>query len=123
MQHNEVSILSTRPLSPELISLAEESGFVMHVVPFIRTEPLLSVQVKDSIDKLSRQSITAAFTSMNAADAVISHLNGIKPRWKLFSIGNTTLKTLAAYFGEEAIVATGNSAGNLADIMVQKLET
>ena len=123
MQHNEVSILSTRPLSPELISLAEESGFVMHVVPFIRTEHLLSVQVKDSIDKLSRQSITAAFTSMNAADAVISHLNGIKPRWKLFSIGNTTLKTLAAYFGEQAIVATGNSAGNLADIMVQKLET
>lgn len=103
--------------------MVEENGFVVHVVPFIRTEPLLSIQLKEGIERLSKQGIIAVFTSMNAADAVISHLNGVKPGWKLFSIGNTTRKILAAYFGEQAIVATGSNARNLAESIVKNADT
>lgn len=100
--------------------MAKENGFVVHIVSFIRTEALFSREIQDRIDSLSHQSITAVFTSMNAADVVISLLNGAKPGWKLFSIGNTTYKTLASYFGEQSIIDTANSAHSLAEIIIKK---
>jgi uroporphyrinogen-III synthase len=118
MQHINIPILCTRSLSPGLIALAEENGIHIDIVPFIRTEPLESKQLSDRIQYLSSESITAVFTSMNAAESVISNLNGVKPLWRIYCLGNTTRKILVQYFGKQSIVAFAENASALANTIV-----
>ena len=118
MQHINIPILCTRPLSSRLIALAEENGIHIEIVPFIRTEPLESKELSARIQYLSSQSITAVFTSMNAAESVIRHLNGVKPYWRIYSLGNTTRKILVQYFGEKSIMAFAENASALANKIV-----
>jgi uroporphyrinogen-III synthase len=118
MQLNKIPILCTRPLSRDLIALAEQRGFQIDVVPFIKTEPIYSEELLQSIQYFSSQPITAVFTSMNAAEAVINQLNGFKPLWKLFCLGSTTRKTLEQYFGKEAILGVAANASMLAQSVI-----
>src|SRR5688572_14900240 len=103
MQRNKIPILCTRPLSPQLIAVGEENGLQIDIVPFIRTESLVSTDVSESIRSYSFLQITAVFTSMNAAESVIHQLSGVKPLWRIFCLGNTTRSTLVNHFGEESI--------------------
>lgn len=120
MQHtNKIPILCTRALSRQLIKTAEEKGFQIDVVPFIKIEPLQSDELTKVIRAFSAQSITAIFTSMNAAEAVIKELNGVKPLWTLFCIGSATRDTLVQYFGEGAITGVADNASYLAHTIVQ----
>ena len=114
MQRNKIPVLCTRPLGQQLLHSAEQNGFEIDIIPFIKTEALVSEELKTQIHDFSLQNITAVFTSMNAAEAVIKELNGIKPVWRIFCIGNTTRNTLVHYFGEESIVGDGNNASDLA---------
>ena len=117
--HNKIPILCTRPLGLQLLRMAEQNGFQIDIVPFIKTEQIVSAELTNGIHNYSLQYITAVFTSMNAAEAVIKELNGVKPLWKIFCIGNTTRNTLVQYFGEEAIVGFANSASALADTIIK----
>jgi len=119
MQHNNIPILCTRPLSHELIGEAQRKGFQIDIVPFIRTEPLDSDDLQDRSQSFSLQTITAVFTSQNAAEAVIRQLNGRKPLWRIFCLGNTTRKTLTEYFGKETISGFANNAWALADTITK----
>jgi len=119
MQHNKIPILCTRPLSPQLIALAEENGLQIDIVPFIRTESLESKELSSRIQYFSSRSITAVFTSMNAAESVTSQLNGVRPVWRIFCLGNTTLKTLVKYFGENSIAGFAENASALANIIIE----
>lgn len=120
MQHINIPILCTRPLSPRLIALAEENGIQIDIVPFIRTEPVESKELFARIQYLSSKSITAVFTSMNAAESVIGNLNGVKPLWRIYCLGNTTRKILVQYFGEKSIVAFAENASALANTIVDR---
>jgi uroporphyrinogen-III synthase len=97
-----------------LIETAEAKSFEIDVVPFIRILPIQSGDLSNLIRELSLQSLTAVFTSMNAAETVIKELNGAKPLWTLFCIGSATRDTLIQYFGEQAIVGFANNASKLA---------
>jgi uroporphyrinogen-III synthase len=119
MQPNNISILCTRPLSRELIHMAGQMGFRIDIVPFIKTEQFDSEELATRIQSLSLQTITAAFTSINAAEAVICQLNGFKPLWRIFCLGNTTRDTLVQYFGQEAIAGFANNASLLADTIIK----
>lgn len=120
MQHtSKIPILCTRALSRQLIKTAEEKGFRIDVVPFIRIEPLQSDELKNVIRDLSLRPITAVFTSMNAAEAVIKELNGVKPLWTLFCIGSGTRDALVQYFGEGAIAGVANNASYLAHTIIK----
>lgn len=119
MQRNRIPILCTRPMNPRLIVTAEEKGFQVDIIPFIKTEFLESHELASRIQHFSTQSITVVFTSMNAAESVISKLNGRKPVWKIFCIGNTTRHTLIKYFGEAQIAGFSNTASALAHTVVE----
>lgn len=118
MQNNSIRILCTRPLSQELIRLVEGKGFTIDVVPFIRTEMIISDEVANRMVTLSALPAAVIFTSMNAADAVISQLNGIKPLWRIFCLGNSTRKILTRYFGEALIAGIAHNAASLAETII-----
>lgn len=120
MKHtNNIKILCTRPLTPRLISKGEKKGFRIDVVPFIRTEPLHSDELKTAIQDFSARRGTAIFTSMNAAEIIIKELNGAKPEWTIFCVGNTTHDTLTKYFGKDAIAGVATNAYNLAHAIIK----
>ncbi|MBC7830161.1 MAG: uroporphyrinogen-III synthase [Chitinophagaceae bacterium] len=116
---NKIPILCTRPLSQQLIGIVEKNGYHVDIIPFIKTEQIVSAELTDRIHQFSLQSITAIITSMNAAEAVIKELNGVKPQWTFYCIGNTTRGTLVQYFGEEAIVGFAGSASALANTITK----
>lgn len=111
--HNK-TIISTRPLSEEIISLAKSHAIEILVHSFIDTEPVINESIFNFLD----QKITAIFTSMNAVDSVVDQLQGAEVHWKTAAIGNTTKELATKHFGE--LVATGNNASELAKNLVKE---
>jgi uroporphyrinogen-III synthase len=103
------SILSTRPLSQEVIGKANRNGIAIDVVSFIQTEPL-------PVDGIAH-SANAVFTSMNAVEAVAAA--PIAAPAMVFCMGNTTAKLISEHFGQDVIKGTAENAAALADVIIQ----
>jgi uroporphyrinogen-III synthase len=120
MRHSKIPILSTRPLSPGLLQTAEQQGFQLDIVPFIKTQAIISRELKNRIHHFSSRPAVAAFTSANAAEAVIKELNGVRPIWKIFCVGKATRNAIIQYFGEESLLGSADSASALARRIVNE---
>jgi len=120
MQQNKINILSTRPLSKELIHAAAEKNIFIESISFIETEMIVDENLKEKIKNLSHHSLNIVFTSMNAVEAVTKYLNGIKPNWKIFCIGNTTKKLTEENFAKNSIARTADSASALANVIISE---
>ena len=119
MQKFKATILSTRPIDTELINNAARQNIKIEVLPFIETEAIDSLEVYDEIENILLQTAAVVFTSMNAVEAVASHLHDYKPDWKIYCIGNTTKKLVQEYFGDESIAADATDANELAEQIVE----
>lgn len=108
------TIISTRPLSEEIIALAKQNRIDIIVHSFIDTEPIANPSISNYTD----QPITAIFTSMNAVDSVVDQLKNKKVNWKTAAIGNTTKELASKHFGN--LVATGNNASELAINLIKE---
>lgn len=115
MQKFKASILSTRPINEALIQEAAGKNILIDVLSFIETEIIDSIEVHEEIENALLETATVVFTSMNAAEAVATHLNYYKPDWSIYCIGNTTKKLVKEYFGEELIADTAKDATELAE--------
>lgn len=115
---DKITILSTRPLETALVEAAKAKDITIDIVSFIDTTPVKSAGIQEEIKKVFTRPATIVFTSMNAVNAVATHLNGETPAWRIFCIGNTTRELAGRYFGETAVSGTGNSAGSLADAII-----
>ena len=120
MQQNKINILSTRPLSKELINEATEKNIFIECISFIETEMIVDESLKKTINTLSHLSLNIVFTSMNAVEAVAKYLNGIKPNWRIFCIGSTTKKLAEENFGKNTIAGIADSASTLADVIISE---
>lgn len=141
-----IQILSTRPLSPELIAGAAEKGISIDVIPFIRTESVEDVTLRQRVEVLGRQKLVAVFTSTNAVE-VVAEWTGAKQaagggapfagagaplagsgkqsasggkEWTIFCIGAATRQLVSRHFGEGAIADTAESALALAQKIVDR---
>ena len=140
-----IQILSTRPLSPELIIGAGEKGISIDVIPFIRTESVEDVTLRQRVEVLGRQKLVAVFTSTNAVE-VVAEWTGAKQstggegagaggmkelakggeqsaggrQWTIFCIGAATRQLVSLHFGEGAIADTAESALALAQKIVDR---
>ena len=101
-----------------LLEAAKAKHVQIDIVSFIDTSPAQTTGLKDEIGKIIKQPAAVVFTSMNAVNTVAAHINGDKPNWDVFCIGNTTRELAARYFGEQSIQAVGNNASDLADKMI-----
>jgi uroporphyrinogen-III synthase len=118
MQKTEWNILSTRPLSPEVIGKASLHSVSIDCISFIETEAIQKEELATSIRQLQSKPITAVFTSMNAVDAVSVYLKE-KPKWQVYCMGHTTKQLVAEAFGTDDIKGTANNASLLADQIIQ----
>jgi uroporphyrinogen-III synthase len=115
---NKISILSTRPLETALLEAAKAKDVQIDIVSFIDTSPAITTGLKDEVGKIIKQPTAVVFTSMNAVSSVAAFINGDKPDWDIFCIGNTTRQLAARYFGEQSIHTVGNNASDLAEKMI-----
>lgn len=123
MQDNPINILSTRPLQDEWVAEANAMGIIIDQLSFIETEPVVSIEVQQEIEQTLILSATVVFTSMNAAEAVVTWMDGQKPDWKIYCIGFATKELVKNSFGEESIAGTSSSAAELAAVMIENGHT
>ena len=114
-----ILVLSTRPLSPELITGPAEKGISIDIIPFIRTEAVEDVDLRQRVGILGRQKLVAVFTSTNAVEVVAEWTGGAPVAgggsdWTIFCIGAATRQLVSRHFGEGAIAGTAESALALA---------
>jgi uroporphyrinogen-III synthase len=117
---NKINILSTRPLSNELIEKVAAKNIYIECLSFIETEMFVDEKLQEKINDFSDHSLSIVFTSMNAVEAVAKYLNDTKPNWKIYCIGNTTRKLAEENFGENVIAGTADSASALADVIISE---
>ncbi len=117
MQKNSWHILSTRPLSADLIATAAQQGIAVDTLSFIETEPTTDTWVFERIKELATQHITAVFTSMNAVEVVAQHVDR-QVAWTIYSIGDATQK-LAGQKLQNPISGTAEYADQLSDVIIK----
>ncbi len=120
MSQNKTIILCTRTIDEALIKDAGSKNILIDVMPFIKTEPVSSIEIQRKIKQTLLLPATVVFTSMNAVEAVASELYGQKPDWKIFCIGHATRQLAEKYFGIDLISEIADDAKNLADIIINK---
>ena len=119
MESNQWHIISTRPLTGSLIDEAS----AQHVLiddshSFIQTEPITDTTVHQQIQQLSQQNIIAAFTSMNAVEAVAAQCQQ-SPQWNIYSIGHATCQLVEQLFPNATIAGTAAYGGQLAQAIIK----
>ncbi len=117
MPLSKYNILCTRPLEQWLINKAAEKGMNIDTIPFIKTEPIVAPGIIQQIQYCRSQKMTAAFTSVNAVNAVVQQLTG-QPDWTIFTIGGITKETVFQFFGEKAVAASAKNATALAEKII-----
>jgi len=119
MQQTKISILSTRAVDENLVTEAAAKGFFIDTEPFIRIEPIQSMEVLQKIELALLQSATVVFTSVNAVKAVAEGLKEQKPDWKIYCTSHTTSELVKKYFGKDRVAGTANDATGLAEIIIK----
>lgn len=109
-------VLSTRPISATLVEEAAANGVMIDVVPFIGTTKLRDETLSDQIRELTKQPLTAVFTSSNAVMALETTET---PDWKIFCLSGATQRAATDRFGEHAITGTAASAKELAEEIIR----
>ena len=118
MSDPTIPILSTRPLSPALISEAAAAGISIDVIPFIATEPVDDSALTSRIVELGKKPLVVLFTSANAVEAVAKWTGGNKG-WTVFCIGAATRRSVENHFGEGKIADTAESAMALSEKIIR----
>ena len=118
-----IEILCTRPLDATLIDEAKQAGIDIDELSFIKTEPIQSLAIRQEIEQALLLTAVVVFTSMNAVEAVAYYKEDNEPAWEIYCMGNTTMRLVSKYFGEEKIAGIANDATELAQRIAKKNST
>lgn len=121
MKKDNISILTTRPLANVTLLKAEELDVRIDTESFIETKNIIDPDLSKKIRQLAAQNIEVAFTSMNAAEAVIECLqyHEADPEWIIYSMGGTTHTIIKSFFVDCEIIATANNSTQLAQTILE----
>ena len=122
MPEQRKNILSTRPVSDEMIAVALAKNIEIDILSFIETTPIETIEVQQEIELAANQITTVVFTSMNAVEAVTGMLDGFVPEWNIYCMGYATKELVKNYFGENAIEGTADNATELAEEIIENDE-
>jgi uroporphyrinogen-III synthase len=117
MQKTKRYILSTRPLPKPLVEEAEAQGIIIEELSFIQTKPVEDAAVMARIKELAQQEATVVFTSMNAVEAVAAQIDAA-PRWKLYTLENTTRTLAIEKLRGAQLVAVAEDSKRLGERMI-----
>lgn len=113
-----IDILSTKELDENSLLTAREKGIRIDVSPFIRTEPVTSVEVQQEVESALIMQATVVFTSANAVEAVCAYITDAQPVWNMYCIGNNTASLAEDYFPMSKLKGKANNAHDLASLML-----
>lgn len=121
MKETNIRILSTRPLAETVMEKARDKNVEIDVASFIETKNIIEPVLAEKICRLALKDISAVFTSMNAAEAVIDCLeaNGLVPDWTIYSLGGITHTIVKNYFAEAEIIGEATNATELAESIIE----
>ena len=119
MPQNKPLILSTKEIEQELIEFASLHNVLLEYSPFIKTEPIQSIEVQQEIVTALTESLTVVFTSVKAVETVAAELDGQEPDWKIFCIGYATRKAVEKFFDENLVIGAADNATTLAELIIE----
>ena len=121
MNENNITILTTRELANNIMIKAEQSGVKIDTVSFIETRSIIDPAISEKIRKYIPEDINVAFTSMNAAEAVIDCLeyNNAVPDWTVYSLGGITGSITSNFFEQGNVIANAQNAKQLAEEIIE----
>jgi len=124
MKDKSINILSTRPLTNDVMMHAQEQNINIDIESFIETNNTIDKQVGSKISRLALNKITVVFTSMNAAEAVIDCLKAINadPEWTIYTLGGVTNTIISNYFTSSEIFSSANNAREIAQTIIRHEE-
>jgi uroporphyrinogen-III synthase len=122
MLQNKITILSTKEIDQAFIHEAAGRNIIVDVSPFIKTEPIRSIETQQEIELALIESITVVFTSVNAVEAVATELLDLEPDWKIYCIGWATKQAAEKYFGKDSVVGMADNAKALAEVIIEEDE-
>jgi uroporphyrinogen-III synthase len=124
MEVKKSHILCTRPLDNALIKKATAKNILIDCVSFIETRPVVTSSLTTFIEGIATRNTAVAFTSMNAAEVVITTLQqkSLKPNWKIYCLPGATLSIIKNYFLGNIIVSAKNASA-LADQIIEAKPT
>src|SRR4051795_11475061 len=118
MPENNIQILCTRNLDPQLIKKAEEYNIHITTLTFIEIKSATDASFKEQLLQLSLQKISIVFTSVNAVESIAQHIDE-NPDWKIFCIGGVTKDAVSKHFGDASVVATAKNASILSRKIIE----
>ena len=114
---NKVQILSTKRISDSFIRSAAENNIGIDEMSFIETKENISATIKDRIEELSAQNITAIFTSSNAVAAVGKTVSP-RTNWNIFCIEPATKKWVENIFMNSCVAGAAKDAAELSEKII-----
>lgn len=120
--NNPINILCTGQIESSFIEVAADNNIEIEVSPFIKTEPIETVEVQQEIESAFLLSTNVVFTSINAVEAVANYMFGEQPDWKIYCVGKATKESAEKYFGAIAITGVADNAMELAQLIIEEPE-
>ena len=120
MKDKNISILSTRPIDQALMNKALKRQITIDIISLIKTENTINHAIEEEIKELASKPITAVFTSMNGAEAVIETLRKyeLQPAWNIYCMGAATQTLIRKYCVSATIAGTGKNATELSETII-----
>ncbi len=124
MQDKSINILSTRPLGITVMEKAKNESIAIDIIFFIETKNTINKIVAPKIHQATTKETAIAFTSMNAAEAVIDFCKAInaEPEWTIYTLGGITHTILKEFFTGSGIFAGADNASQLAQLIIKNEE-
>ncbi len=118
MLQNNPAILITGETGDVLVEQMTSKGFVVDVIPFIKTESIQTKKVQQQVDDISNLNTTVVFTSSNAVNAVHEYIQNKNVTWKIYCVGNATRLLIEKLFNGVTIVALADNAIALSEKII-----
>jgi uroporphyrinogen-III synthase len=120
------NVLSTKKISPSLITKARQNNIEIIEQEFISIKPILTKEKYEQVMPivLNTKASNVVFTSANAVEAVKNYLHQdatwFLPNWDIFCLSGKTKDSLKPNIKESQIIATAENASALAQKIVER---
>ena len=119
------NVLSTKKISPSLITKAKQNNIEIIEQEFISIKPILTKEKYEQVMPivLNTKASNVVFTSANAVEAVKNYLHQgatwFLPNWNIFCFSGKTKNSLNPNIKESQIIATAENASALAQKIIE----
>lgn len=119
MLQNNAAILITGEINNSLVQQMALKGFIVDVIPFIKTQSIQTKKVQQEIEDIADRNAYVVFTSSNAVNAVHEYIQHKNINWKIYCVGNTTRLLIEKLFDSSNIIATADNATALSKQIIK----